>query len=112
MSCVVTNDCISFVIEHFQEKEYGSVNYLAGEYLKLSGIERPYGKLSGLEKSVRKPIVLCKHVISMTMRNLERQGFLRQFSKTSWGKVAPVPQNAKVEIRIKLGKIMNKRLTS
>ena len=107
MACEVTDDCVSFVIQHFQDKEFGSVNYLAGEYLDKNGIERPYGKLSGFEPSIRKPIMSCKHVISMTMRNLERQGFLKQFSRTSWGKIAPVPIDAVVDIKVKLSKVIN-----
>ena len=107
MECVLTNDCINYVIEHFQKKDYGSVNYLAGSYLELIGVRRPYGKINDMEDHIKKPIVVCKHVISMTMRDLERKGFLKQFSRTSWGKVAPIPENVDVRVRIKLESVID-----
>lgn len=112
MSCQVTDDCVNFVIEHFQENQYGSVNFLAGRYLKEVGIPRPYGKLTALEDKVKRPILTCKHVISITMRRLEEQGYLKQFSRTSWGRIAPVPSDANISMRIKLGEVMKGRIAT
>ncbi len=107
MSCI-TDDCVSFTLNYMKCKNFGSINYILAAYLKMNNI-----KVSRVDVRIDTDFntrysYQCHKIISGAMRDLEKKGYLKRFSKVSWNKIKEIPPNVKISIDVRLINSMNR----